>query len=93
MSKIIEYLEKIGSVTPTPIGFGTSKPADKFPQIALAALADVNSLNKKQANDFDFIVVRTQKTTKTSQFKLIQTKQNKQKKQPYEVSQKSQHKR
>jgi len=65
MSKIIEYLEKIGSVTPTPIGFGTSKPTDKFPQIALAALADVNSLNKKQASDFDFIVVRTQKNTKT----------------------------
>ena len=65
MSKIIEYLEKIGSVTPTPIGFGTSKPADKFPQIALAALADVKSLNKNQASNFDFIVVRTEKSTKT----------------------------
>ena len=65
MSKIIEYLEKIGSVTPTPIGFGTIKPTDKFPQIALAALSDVGSLNKKQAADFDFIIVKTQKNTKT----------------------------
>ncbi|MQF98220.1 MAG: hypothetical protein FI729_01635 [SAR202 cluster bacterium] len=65
MSKIIEYLEKIGSVTPTPIGFGTSKPADKFPQIALAALTDVGSLTKNQADDFDFTIVKTQKSTKT----------------------------
>ena len=65
MSKLIEYLEKIGSVTPTPIGFGTSKPTDKFPQIALAALSDIGSLNKKQADNFDFIIVKTQKTTKT----------------------------
>jgi hypothetical protein len=65
MSKMIEHLENIGTVSSAPIGFGTNKPVEKFPQLTLAALVDIKSLKKNIADDFDSIIVKIQGNTKT----------------------------
>ncbi|MFH1560899.1 MAG: hypothetical protein ABID84_05805 [Chloroflexota bacterium] len=39
MSKLIERLEKVGTTTPTPMGFGASRAVEKAPSLLLVALS------------------------------------------------------
>ena len=39
MSKLIERLEKVGTVSPTPMGFGANRAAEKSPAMLLMALS------------------------------------------------------
>ena len=43
MSRLVERLDKVGTVVPTPLGFGASRPVEKVPSLLLVALSDTRS--------------------------------------------------
>ena len=43
MSKLIERLEKVGTVTPIPMGFGANRAVEKSPEMLLVVLSGTNA--------------------------------------------------
>ena len=66
MSKLIEQLEKVGTITPAPIGFGTNQNPVKVPSLILVALSDTKTTDRNMAPYFNSTVIRIKKDTKTA---------------------------
>ncbi|MQF48460.1 hypothetical protein FIM08_00935 [SAR202 cluster bacterium AC-647-N09_OGT_505m] len=64
MSKLIERLEKVGTVAPTPMGFGASRVAEKAPSLLLVALSETKSTVPTSHLQVDSYAIPTGKITK-----------------------------
>lgn len=66
MSKLIEQLEKIGTITPAPMGFGVNPAPKKAPSLTLVALSDTKTSDKNMVSCFNATIVRIKKDTKAA---------------------------
>lgn len=66
MSKLIEQLEKVGTITPAPMGFGVNSTPTKIPSLMLVALSDTKTADKNMMEHFNSTIVRIKKDTKAA---------------------------
>ncbi len=64
MSKLIERLEKVGTVAPTPIGFGANRAVEKAPALLLLALSETKSTPSASQLQADSYIMSAGKITK-----------------------------
>lgn len=64
MSRLVERLDKVGTVAPTPLGFGTSRLVEKIPTLILVALSDARSPISALELPGDSCIVISGKVTK-----------------------------
>jgi len=65
MSKLIESLESVGTVTPNQIGFGTSRSYEKNPPLLLVALYGAKAASAEAQYKADSYIIATEKVTKS----------------------------
>jgi len=65
MSKLIERLEKVGTITPIPMGFGASPAAEKTPSMLLLALSGTKPDNSKSQLRVDSHIIAAGKISKS----------------------------
>ena len=65
MSKLIERLEKVGTITPIPMGFGASHAAEKAPSMLLVALSGTKPANSKSQLRVDSHIIAAGKIAKS----------------------------
>ena len=65
MSKLIERLEKVGAVAPTPMGFGANRVAEKAPSLLLAALSGIESATVDSKLKVDSYIIAAEKAAKS----------------------------
>ena len=65
MSKLIERLEKVGTVTPIPIGFGANRAAKKAPSMLLVALSGTKPADSKSRLKVDSRIIAAGKMAKS----------------------------
>ena len=64
MSKLIDRLEKVGTVAPTPMGFGASRAVEKAPSLLLLALSGTKSTASTSQLSVDSYIMSADKITK-----------------------------
>ena len=64
MSKLIERLEKVGTVAPTPMGFGANRAVEKVPSLLLLALSGTKSTASNSQLQVDSYIMSAGKVTK-----------------------------
>jgi hypothetical protein len=64
MSKLIERLEKVGTVAPTPMGFGANRAVEKTPPLLLLALCGTKAAVSNSQLQVDSYMMSTGKITK-----------------------------
>ena len=65
MSKLIERLEKVGTVTPVPMGFGANRAAAKIPSLLLVALSGTKPATPNSQLKVDSYIIATGKAAKS----------------------------
>jgi hypothetical protein len=64
MSKLIDRLEKVGAITPIPMGFGANRAADKAPSLVLVALSGTKPAISNAQLKVDSYIVAASKVAK-----------------------------
>jgi hypothetical protein len=65
MSKLIERLEKVGTVAPTPMGFGASRAVEKAPSLLLVALSGTKTAASISQLQVDSYIISAGKISKS----------------------------
>jgi hypothetical protein len=65
MSKLIERLEKVGTVAPAPMGFGASRAVEKAPSLLLVALSGTKSPASISQLQVDSYIISAGKVAKS----------------------------
>ncbi|HIC68749.1 MAG TPA: hypothetical protein EYO90_04385, partial [Candidatus Latescibacteria bacterium] len=66
MSKLIERLEKVGTVTPIPMGFGANRAVEKSPAMLLVVLSGTNSTESTSQIEAHSYITSAGKITKAA---------------------------
>lgn len=66
MSKLIENLDKVGTITPSPMGFGTSRDTKKSPPLMLLGLSQLKSRRVAAKLPLDSLIFTTDVINKST---------------------------
>jgi hypothetical protein len=65
MSKLVEHLEKVGTITPAPMGFGANRTANKIPSLLLVALSGTKPPIPNSQLKVDSYIIAVEKPAKS----------------------------